>query len=203
LSVDDTLKLAADSGRGVVDTAVAYEAFPRLAQRRRQAVGTLSGGEQQMVAMARALIARPRLLMVDEMSQGLAPTIVRQLFEMLDVLRQQGTAVLLVEQFVESALEVADRAYVFEHGTVGHEWTAAELKRDRKLMARSYLGSAAETAPSLGATNGNGHRVHPELLEVIAVKVPAAVKRALEDRAEREGRTAGAIAIELLEGSKQ
>jgi branched-chain amino acid transport system permease protein len=193
LSVDDTLKLGGDS---------THDAFPRLAQRRRQAVGTLSGGEQQMVAMARALIARPRLLMVDEMSQGLAPTIVRQLFEMLEVLRRQGTAVLLVEQFVESALEVADRAYVFEHGTVGHEWTAAELKRDRKLVARSYLGSGAD-APFAANGAGNGNRIHPELLEVLAVKVPASVKRDLEDRAEREGRTAGSIAIELLEGSRQ
>jgi branched-chain amino acid transport system ATP-binding protein len=203
LSVEDTLKLAGDSMHGGADTAAAYEAFPRLAQRRRQAVGTLSGGEQQMVAMARALIARPRLLMVDEMSQGLAPTIVRQLFEMLDVLRRQGTAVLLVEQFVESALEIADRAYVFERGTIGHEWTADELKRDRKLVARSYLGSAADAPPSAGATTGNGHRLHPELLEILAVKVPANVKRDLEDRAEREGRSAGAIAIEMLEGSKK
>jgi branched-chain amino acid transport system ATP-binding protein len=203
LSVEDTLKLACDSTRGASDTAAAYEAFPRLAQRRRQAVGTLSGGEQQMVAMARALIARPRLLMVDEMSQGLAPTIVRQLFEMLDVLRRQGTAVLLVEQFVESALEVADRAYVFEHGTVGHEWTADELKRDRKLVARSYLGPAVDAAQSAHAANGHGNRWHPELLEVLAVKVPAHVKRDLEDRASREGRSAGAIAIDLLEGSRE
>ena len=201
LNVEDTLKLASDSASGDIDPAAAYDAFPRLAQRRRQAVGTLSGGEQQMVAMARALIARPRLLMVDEMSQGLAPTIVRQLFEMLDVLRRQGIAVLLVEQFVESALDVADRAYVFENGTAGHDWHADELKRDRTLISKSYLGSAADVATP-AHVNGNGHRVHPDLLEVLALRVPARVKRELEERAEREGRPAGAVALELLEGKQ-
>jgi ABC-type multidrug transport system ATPase subunit len=183
---------------------VAYEAFPRLQQRRWQAVGTLSGGEQQMVAVARALLARPRLVMVDEMSQGLAPTIVHQLFEMLGVLRRQGIAVLLVEQFVESALDVADRAYIFEHGTVGHEAPAAELRADRKLISGSYLGTAVDDGAPVGvAANGNGHRVDVELMEVLALKVPPAVKRAIEERAEQEGRPAGAIALELLEGAKK
>src|SRR4029077_5969435 len=116
LSVEDTLRLVSNTTGGAADLGPAYELFPKLRQRRRQAVGTLSGGEQQMVAMARAILSRPRLLMIDEMSQGLGPTIVRQLFRMIDVFREQGTAVLLVEQFVESALEVADRAYIFEHG---------------------------------------------------------------------------------------
>jgi branched-chain amino acid transport system ATP-binding protein len=203
LSVDDTLKLAADNAARAAGVGAAYDAFPRLAQKRKQAVGTLSGGEQQMVAMARALIARPRLLMVDEMSQGLAPTIVRQLFEMLDVLRRQGIAVLLVEQFVESALDVADRAYVFEHGTNTHDWPTAELKRDRKLIARSYLGATADVADPQVNGNGNGHKIDPELLEVVSIKLPARVKRNLEERAEREGRPAGAVALELLEGPKQ
>jgi ABC-type branched-subunit amino acid transport system ATPase component len=111
MSVEDTLRLATDSSGAKAKLEDAYEVFPRLKQRRHQAVGTLSGGEQQMMAMARAILAKPRLLMIDEMSQGLAPTIVRQLFQMIDVFRQQGTAVLLVEQFVESALAVADRAF--------------------------------------------------------------------------------------------
>jgi branched-chain amino acid transport system ATP-binding protein len=204
MSVEDTLLLASDNTGGRVDPGVAYEAFPRLRQRRWQAVGTLSGGEQQMVAITRALLARPRLVMVDEMSQGLAPTIVRQLFEMLGVLRRKGIAVLLVEQFVESALQVADRAYIFEHGTVGHEAPAAELRADRKLISGSYLGSAIDDpAATPVAANGNGHRPDIELMEILSLKVPPAVKRAIEERAEKEGRPAGAVALDLLEGVKQ
>ena len=201
MSVEDTLLLASDNTGEQVDPSVAYESFPRLQHRRWQAVGTLSGGEQQMVAIARALLARPRLVMVDEMSQGLAPAIVRQLFDMLAVLRRQGIAVLLVEQFVESALEVADRAYIFEHGTIGHEAPAAELRSDRKLISGSYLGSAVDESPAAAvASSGDGHKLDVELMEVLSLKVPPAVKRAIEERAEHEGRSAGAIALELLEG---
>ena len=208
MSVEDTLRLAGDNTGARVKLEEAYEVFPRLKQRRHQAVGTLSGGEQQMVAMARAILAKPRLLMIDEMSQGLAPTIVRQLFQMIDVFRQQGTAVLLVEQFVESALEVADRAYVFEHGTIAHEATADELRRDRNLISGSYLGSAVAETTAVGVAvngngNGNGHKLHPELMEIVSMRVPAEVKRALEERAEREGRPVGALALELLEEVKQ
>ena len=136
--------------------------------------------------------------MVDEMSQGLAPTVVRQLFEVLRVFREQGVAVLLVEQFVESALEVADRAYVFEHGTIASDSSAADLRRDRKLVAGSYLGNAVDMAAT-PAPNGNNHRIDPELLEIVSIKVPAQLKRALEERAESEGRPAGAVVKELLE----
>jgi branched-chain amino acid transport system ATP-binding protein len=208
LSVEDTLRLASDTTGRRVPLDAAYDTFPRLKQRRRQAVGTLSGGEQQMVAMARAVLAAPKLLMIDEMSQGLAPTIVRQLFQMIDVFRQQGIAVLLVEQFVESALEVADRAYVFEHGTIVHEAPAAELRRDHAVISGAYLGAAAgpETAAiEVVATNGNGngHVKHPELMEILSMRVPPEVKRALEERAEREGRPVGALALELLEEVKR
>jgi len=128
----------------------------------------------------------------------------QQLFEILAVLRRQGIAVLLVEQFVEAALDVADRAYIFEHGTVGHEAPAAELRGDRKLISGSYLGSAVDDGAAVSAAaNGNGHRPHVELLETLALKVPPAVKRAIEERAEQEGRPAGAIALELLEGAKK
>jgi ABC-type branched-subunit amino acid transport system ATPase component len=199
LSVEDTLRLVSNSTGRDVDLAPAFEQFPRLRERRRQAVGTLSGGEQQMVALARAILARPRLVMVDEMSQGLAPTVVKQLFEILRVFREQGIAVLLVEQFVESALDVADRAYVFEHGTIGANGPAATLRRDRKLVAGSYLGSAVDE-PSTHAANGNGHaKFEPDLMEVVSVKVPANLKRALEERAETDGRTAGAVVVDLLE----
>jgi branched-chain amino acid transport system ATP-binding protein len=197
LSVEDTLQLVSNSTGRAVDPKPAYELFPKLRERRRQAVGTLSGGEQQMVALARAILARPRLVMVDEMSQGLAPTVVQQLFEILQVFREQGIAVLLVEQFVESALNIADRAYVFEHGTIAHEGSGSEFRRNRKLVAGSYLGTAAD-APAPSA-NGNGHPVDAALLEIVSVKVPAKLKRALEERAETEHRTAGAVVVELLE----
>ena len=205
LSVEDTLKIATDTTGHRAPVDVAYDVFPRLKQRRRQAVGTLSGGEQQMVAMARAVLAKPRLLMIDEMSQGLAPTIVRQLFKMIDIFREQGIAVLLVEQFVESALEVADRAYIFEHGSISHEASAAELRRDRGLISGSYLGSAATETTAIDVVNGNGngHFPHPDLMEVVSMRMPAPLKRALEERADREGRSVGALALELLEEVKQ
>src|SRR5207302_10290221 len=147
---------------------------------------------------SRAILSEPRLVMIDEMSQGLAPTVVRQLFDIIRVFREQGIAVLLVEQFVESALDVADRAYVFEHGSIGLSGAAVDLRRDRKLVAGSYLGTAVET-PAMAAANGNEHRVDPALMEIVSVRVPAKVKRALEQRAEAEGRPTGAVAIELLE----
>jgi branched-chain amino acid transport system ATP-binding protein len=204
LSVEDTLRLVSNSTGRPVDLAQAYEHFPKLRDRRRQAVGTLSGGEQQMVALARAILARPRLVMVDEMSQGLAPTVVQQLFEILRVFRDQGIAVLLVEQFVESALDVADRAYVFGHGGVGHEGSAAEIRADRRLVSGSYLGTAPDEKVAPGAhANGNGHHVDAELMEIVSVKVPAQLKRALEERAETEGRPAGAVVMDLLEKVKQ
>ena len=199
ISVEDTLRLVTNTAGGEVELGPAFQLFPRLKERRHQLVGTLSGGEQQMVALARAILSRPRLVMIDEMSQGLAPTVVRQLFEIIRVFREQGVAVLLVEQFVESALDVADRAYVFEHGTIGLSGDARELSSDRKLVAGSYLGTAVdEVAVANGHSNGNGH-VDPALMEVVAIKLPAKVKRALERRAEIEGRPTGALAIELLE----
>jgi ABC-type branched-subunit amino acid transport system ATPase component len=202
LSVEDTLRLVSNTIGREPDMAIAYRLFPKLRERRHQAVGTLSGGEQQMVALARAVLARPRLVMVDEMSQGLAPTVVRQLFDIIRVFRDEGIAVLLVEQFVESALEIADRAYIFEHGTVGLSGSAAELRADRKLISGSYLGTAVDGATA-ASSNGNGHHIDPALMEIVSVKVPAKLKRTLEERAESEGRPAGAVVIELLEKVKQ
>jgi ABC-type multidrug transport system ATPase subunit len=153
-----------------------------------------------MVALARAILSEPRLVMIDEMSQGLAPTVVRQLFDIIRVFREKGIAVLLVEQFVESALEIADRAYVFEHGTIGVNGEASELRSDRKLVAGSYLGTAVDEAATLAVANGNGNgHFDPALMEVVSVRLPAKVKRALEQRAEAEGRPAGAVAFELLQ----
>jgi branched-chain amino acid transport system ATP-binding protein len=200
LSVEDTLRLVSNSIGREPDLPLAYRLFPKLKERRTQAVGTLSGGEQQMVALARAVLARPRLVMVDEMSQGLAPTVVRQLFEIIRMMRDEGIAVLIVEQFVESALEVADRAYVFEHGTIGHSGTAADLRADRKLISGSYLGTTVDAAAV--ASNGSGHHESTALMEIVSVKMPAKLKRTLEERAEQEGRPTGAVVMELLEKVK-
>lgn len=115
-----------------------YMELPRLKERRKQLVGTLSGGEQQMCAMARGLMARPRLMMVDEMSLGLAPVIVEQLMEVLGRILKQGVTVLLVEQNVHLALSIADRCYVLETGNVVRSARAAELINDPEVR-RAYL----------------------------------------------------------------
>jgi branched-chain amino acid transport system ATP-binding protein len=222
LSVEDTLRLAAYSGhkgngRSDDDFEPAFQVFPRLKERRRQLVGTLSGGEQQMVAMARALLVRPKLVLIDEMSQGLAPTVVHELFRLLKAFRSHGIAVFLVEQFVDSALAVADRAYVFEQGSIAHEGTAAELRRDKALIAASYLGAAPDAAdrnesrnaPAKagsrnGHKNGNGHApLPPELLEILAVRLPAEVIRSLQERATATGVPTSKVVQELLGGSSQ
>ena len=116
-----------------------YMELPRLRERRKQLAGTLSGGEQQMCAMARALMARPRLMMVDEMSLGLAPVIVEQLVEVLGRILKQGVTVLLVEQDVHLALSIADRCYMLETGSVVRSARAGELINDPEVR-RAYLG---------------------------------------------------------------
>ena len=119
-----------------------YALFPRLHERRAQQAGSLSGGEQQMCAMARALMARPRLLMVDEMSLGLAPVVVDQLLGVLAEIRNLGVTVLLVEQDVFAAFSVADRGYVLETGQLVRQGAVAELERDPEVQ-RAYLGGIA------------------------------------------------------------
>ncbi|HEX7968522.1 MAG TPA: ABC transporter ATP-binding protein [Stellaceae bacterium] len=122
-----------------------YQLFPVLFERRRQQAGSLSGGEQQMCAVGRALMAAPRLLMVDEMSLGLAPVIVDQLLGVLVDIRKEGVTVLLVEQDVFAAFSVADRGYVMETGRIVREGPVGELARDPEVR-RAYLGVAAEGA---------------------------------------------------------
>jgi len=117
-----------------------YALFPVLGERRRQLAGSMSGGEQQMCAIARALMASPRLMMVDEMSLGLAPVIVDELLDVLAAIREQGVTVLLVEQDVFSALSVADRGYVMETGRVVREGSAKALAVDPEVQ-RAYLGA--------------------------------------------------------------
>jgi branched-chain amino acid transport system ATP-binding protein len=122
-----------------------YTLFPRLKERRTQLAGTLSGGERQMLAVGRALMARPKLLMLDEPSLGLAPLVVRDIFRIIDTLRSSGVSILLVEQNARAALEVADYGYVLETGEIGLHGPARDLAGDPRVI-ETYLG-AARTAP--------------------------------------------------------
>ncbi|SHL06325.1 amino acid/amide ABC transporter ATP-binding protein 2, HAAT family [Pseudonocardia thermophila] len=143
LTVEENLRLGAFTRRAA-EAATAMEEvltrFPRLADRRTQKAGTLSGGEQQMLVIGRALMARPRLLLLDEPSLGLSPLLVSEVFELIRGLAAEGQTVLLVEQNVVQGLRVADRGYVLAAGRVTGEGSAAELLADTALV-RSYLGS--------------------------------------------------------------
>ena len=143
MSIEENLRMGAYKRRDKAvikdDLNRVYRLFPALAGRRRQLAGSLSGGEQQMCAMARALMARPRLMMVDEMSLGLAPVVVDLLLETMMQIRGQGVTVLLVEQDVHAALSVADRGYVMETGAIVRKGTANELRGDPEVQ-RAYLG---------------------------------------------------------------
>jgi branched-chain amino acid transport system ATP-binding protein len=119
-----------------------YRRFPRLAERPSQRAGTLSGGERQMLALGRALMARPKLLMLDEPSLGLAPLMVKEIFSIIAALRESGVAILLVEQNARAALQVADYGYVLEMGEIAIEGNSAELASDARVAA-TYLGRAA------------------------------------------------------------
>ena len=142
MSVEDNLQLGAfkvakTQARDAFERV--YALFPRLKERRRQLAGTLSGGEQQMLAMGRALMGKPKLLMLDEPSLGLAPIIVADIFRTVAELRSSGVSVLLVEQNAQAALKIADRAYVMELGEFVLAGTAAELAANQRVAA-SYLG---------------------------------------------------------------
>lgn len=121
------------------DIQAQFERFPRLGERQQQMAGTMSGGEQQMLAIARALMARPQLLLLDEPSLGLAPLIVKEIFDTIRSLRTQGVTILLVEQMANQALAVADRGYVLETGCITLQGPGAALRRDPKVRA-AYLG---------------------------------------------------------------
>jgi len=143
LSVEENLLMGAYLRRDreiESDLGRLYERFPRLHERKRQTAGSLSGGEQQMLAIGRALMGRPKLLMLDEPSLGLAPLIVREVFRIIAEIKATGTTVLLVEQNARKALEVADFAYVIEGGSVVAAAPAAQLRHDPAVVA-AYLGT--------------------------------------------------------------
>jgi branched-chain amino acid transport system ATP-binding protein len=143
MTVEDNLRMGTYRRRDEAGTRQSfervYQLFPVLAERRQQIAGSLSGGEQQMCAIARALMAAPKLLTVDEMSLGLAPVVVDQLLGVLGEIRKQGITVLLVEQDVFAAFSVADRGYVMETGRIVREGSVAELEKDPEVR-KAYLG---------------------------------------------------------------
>ncbi len=144
MTVLENLRLGASQRRDKenipVDLERMFTMFPILRERKSQTAGTLSGGEQQMLALTRALMNRPKMLLLDEPSLGIAPLIVRQIFATLAELKGAGTTILLVEQNVNIALELADRAYVLRTGEIVLEGSASELRRDSERVAQAYLG---------------------------------------------------------------
>ena len=142
LSVEDNLKLGAWSRRTIAsgsDLHHVYDLFPMLAELRHALAGALSGGQQQLLAIGRALMANPRLLLLDEPSMGLAPILVDQIFGVIQQLKRDGLTLLLVEQNAMAALGIADRVYVLETGTISASGTAADIKRDDRIR-EAYLG---------------------------------------------------------------
>lgn len=141
MTVQENLEMGAYTQKSGVkeDIADVFRRFPRLKHRKNQIAGTLSGGEQQMLAMGRALMSHPKLLMLDEPSMGLAPILVQQIFDIIKELHEAGTTILLVEQNAEMALAIADRAYVCESGRIVLSGTGAELASSDQIK-RAYLG---------------------------------------------------------------
>ena len=141
MSVQENLEMGAFIKKEVSqkDLEMVFNYFPRLKERRKQIAGTLSGGEQQMLAMSRALMSHPKLMMLDEPSMGLAPILVDQIFEIIKELHKAGTTILLVEQNARKALQIADRAYVLETGSITLSGTGAELASS-DAVKKAYLG---------------------------------------------------------------
>lgn len=141
MTVLENLEMGAYINKSYVKAGIkdVFERFPRLEHRKNQIAGTLSGGEQQMLAMGRALMSRPKLLMLDEPSMGLSPILVQQIFDIIKELHKSGSTILLVEQNAEMALNIADRAYVLESGRIKLSGTGAELAKSEEIK-KAYLG---------------------------------------------------------------
>ena len=139
MTVEENLRMGILGGKGKFDVAEIYELFPILKDRLRQLAGTLSGGQQQMLAMGRALCLQPKVMLLDEPCEGLQPSFVQKVLDTVALLRTRGVAVLLVEQKVDAALQVADRVAFLENGELAYQAPAAELGRNRELLER-YVG---------------------------------------------------------------
>ncbi|HEX4918229.1 MAG TPA: ABC transporter ATP-binding protein [Limnobacter sp.] len=154
MSIEENLELGASqrSNKRAIEEDKAHwlSMFPRLKERRKQLAGTLSGGEQQMLAIARALMGRPKCLLLDEPSMGLAPIMVEKIFEVIQTIHQQGVTILLVEQNAQIALQIASRAYVMDSGLIDIQGDAASLIHDPRIR-EAYLGEAPATDASKGS----------------------------------------------------
>jgi len=212
LGVEESLRLAAAMAkvpRGDLQAGLdeAYALFPRLQERRTQAAGTLSGGEQQMLTLARGIISRPKLLMIDEMSQGLAPSLVAELFQIVAKFPERGLSVLLVEQFVGQALAVANRAYVLKKGEIEYEGSAQKLAKDEDFVRASYLGESGEEPAPAAEEPAAGEAARPAvtaptpIYEKVSVSLPPALVRGLEERAAREGIDPAELVRKVVEGN--
>jgi branched-chain amino acid transport system ATP-binding protein len=204
LSVEDNLRMggywAGDEYEQRLAGVTAY--FPILAERRRQQAASLSGGEQQQLAIARALMSRPRLLMLDELSLGLAPRVVAELFGILQRIHADGTAVLLVEQRVTQALRLAQRVYVLQRGRIVLSGSSEEVGADAGRLSAAYLGSGATTRNGAQAAAPSGerdaHRLDAVEQEKITVPLSLRDRRALQVLADRAGEPAGALVGRLI-----
>jgi branched-chain amino acid transport system ATP-binding protein len=196
LTVADNLRMGLYGAGRHRDGAAAIDevltTFPILAERRNQAAGTMSGGQQQQLAIGRALVQRPRLLLLDEMSMGLAPSIVADLFGLVSQLKTQGIAVVMVEQFVGQALKVADRAIVLEQGTVVAAGAPAELSSDD--IAAAYLGGGEAPALAVRPAPASAR-------ERLTVTVRGSEARRLHRLAAEQGRPVDDVLTELVAGA--
>jgi branched-chain amino acid transport system ATP-binding protein len=195
LTVEENLRMGAFTVASTeLDARIAEMCtiFPILASRRGQRAGTLSGGEQQQLAIARALVARPRLLIIDEMSLGLSPLVVADLYRTVREINRAGTSVLLVEQQVNLALTVADRIYLIERGHAKDEGPASKF-RDAGAVAGAYLGTGALDGTAATAENG----VSPSI-ELVKLPLRPGQARALQRVAKRRGSDVGAVVVSAI-----